>query len=496
MGSTKWGAALNLTNSIMGAGCIGYGGAFAASGGLASLLIITSFAILSKLSFDMVIDLSLQLIRREEEKQHRRREQNQNVGLSISKYSTTSSSSPEAEAASFEAIGEAAFGNTGFAAVFVSKSLFAFGCMVAYFVIIKDNAAPALQPWLGSSSSLLSSLLMDPADLTTVLATCLILPLSLQRDISVLENFSKLKIATYGAICVLLVILSGPAQQERHDGTASTSGGNDSVEDAWVDHWLTIKPGLLPNTGTFVFAFVSQHTVHLIFQSLRSEDRNLASFGVVSTAAILASATIMLGVGLPSYVTFWDETSTDLFSLYSTPTLAGYVIAARLLLSVGMILTYPMPLLSLRDSLTQLLPTAVVQRKSAVRSETTALLKDREFSGETCRTVTPWWFIDEVGSSTDESLLHPPKAPQLIWPLHVVSTVFLWGFSLILALSAPSLGVVLNLVGCLSGATMAFVLPGLFAAKIYRGWTPLRVGLVAIGLVVACLGSYYTLLQP
>ena len=467
-GSTVTGAALNLTNSIVGAGCIGYGGAFAESGGLASLVTIAVFALLTKQSFDMVIALGLKLVQQQQEQRH-----------------ATGKASHQpisAAASSFEAVGRAAYGNMGMASVVISKCLFSFGCMVAYFVIIKDNAALALQHLTGASSP---SFWTDSIRLTIFLATVLILPLCLQRDIAALENFSKIKIAAYGAIAAIVTVLCVDAYRERQHETAASDSGN------WVDHWLTVKPGLLPNTGTFIFAFVSQHVVHLVFLSLRPADRNLKSFSNVSTLGIVASAVIMLAVGLPAYMTFWGKASTDLFLLYPSSH-SNTVNAARFLLSVGMILTYPMPLFSLRDSLVQLLECNSVHDEDEGLSETTSLLE----SGQASHTskspiVTPWWYKRQIKDPRAEGE-QTERAPALIEPLHWMLTLTLWASSLVLALSVPSLGIVLNLVGCLSGATMAFLLPGLFWAKL-SGWTPLAAALVAVGLLVACLGSYYTI---
>jgi amino acid permease len=52
------GTTFNLTNSIIGAGAIGLGGAFAASGGGVSILCLLGFAYLTKLSLDLIVDLS------------------------------------------------------------------------------------------------------------------------------------------------------------------------------------------------------------------------------------------------------------------------------------------------------------------------------------------------------------------------------------------------------------------------------------------------------
>ncbi|KAL3817578.1 hypothetical protein ACHAXA_010597 [Cyclostephanos tholiformis] len=52
------GTTLNFANSIIGAGAMGLGGAFASSGGLISVLSLFGFALLTKASLDLIVDLS------------------------------------------------------------------------------------------------------------------------------------------------------------------------------------------------------------------------------------------------------------------------------------------------------------------------------------------------------------------------------------------------------------------------------------------------------
>jgi hypothetical protein len=57
------------TNAIIGADVIGLGGAIAQLGGLISLVCLSSFAILAKLSCDTVVKLKLQLLHRQKQEQ-------------------------------------------------------------------------------------------------------------------------------------------------------------------------------------------------------------------------------------------------------------------------------------------------------------------------------------------------------------------------------------------------------------------------------------------
>ena len=45
----------------------------------------------------------------------------------------------------YEELGRAAYGSTGRLAVLLSKSFYAFGCLVAYVVVVRDNFGLALR---------------------------------------------------------------------------------------------------------------------------------------------------------------------------------------------------------------------------------------------------------------------------------------------------------------------------------------------------------------
>ena len=121
-GSSISGAVFNFTNAIVGAGAIGLGGAMAISGGLISILLILFFGVLTKLSLDLVIRLSVE---------------------------TASQDDP-----SYEGLAKVGMGSLGRVLVLVCKLLYSLGCLVAYVVVIKDNFAPGLKHLIfGDNSS-------------------------------------------------------------------------------------------------------------------------------------------------------------------------------------------------------------------------------------------------------------------------------------------------------------------------------------------------------
>ncbi len=200
-GSEWVGAALNLTNSTVGAGCIGLGGAIAHSGGLVSLLALTVFAVLSKYSLDLVVNLSLE---------------SQDVR------------------ASYESLGFLTYGPRGEFAIILSKGLYSFGCLVAYIVIIKDNLAHAILhlSHLDNADNLMGTwlgLLTNQYFVTVFLCTTIMLPLCMLRNVSPLERFSAFKILVVMLIVVIIIYLFLASEKQ---------------QPSFVDHWLVIHPGI------------------------------------------------------------------------------------------------------------------------------------------------------------------------------------------------------------------------------------------------------------
>lgn len=196
-GSTWVGASFNLTSSIVGAGCIGLGGAVANSGGIVSIVAIFIFSVLSKLSFDLVVELAV-------------------------------------DSATYEGLGYLAYGNAGEMTVVVSKGLYSFGSSVAYMVIVKDNLSSALLHFIygdssSDESSTLRNILQDQLLVTVFFCTTVMLPLSMLRDLAPLEKFSALKITAVLLIVVIVIYLYAVSEKSPPD---------------FVNHWLVIHGGV------------------------------------------------------------------------------------------------------------------------------------------------------------------------------------------------------------------------------------------------------------
>ena len=207
------GAIFNFTNAIVGAGAIGLGGAIAISGGLISVFLIMFFALLTKLSLDLVIRLSAET---------------------------------EGAHGSYEDLARVGLGLPGRFVVLACKFLYSFGCLVAYIVVVKDNFASALENLIyGPSTSLLTdvdddhhkswlyNILQDDVWTTWILSTCFVLPLCLLRDMTPLASLSIVSVVSMITIVAIVVYIFYAEPDVRQPGGT------------FYENWLEVKPGVL-----------------------------------------------------------------------------------------------------------------------------------------------------------------------------------------------------------------------------------------------------------
>mmetsp|Transcript_23148 Transcript_23148/g.54739 ORF Transcript_23148/g.54739 Transcript_23148/m.54739 type:complete len:554 (+) Transcript_23148:145-1806(+) len=514
-GSSVPEAVFNFTNSIVGAGCIGLGGAIASSGGMISIALVLFFAVLTKLSLDLLIRLSIQ-------------------------HSTM------ATTINYEDLAEEVMGYwKGRVLVMVCKLSYSFGCLVAYVIVIKDNCGPALMSLIYGEEDVMSMsvgeglhvfgnnhtktqwfyrLLSKNYFVTWVVSFTFILPLCLLRDMTPLAFGSLISVSSMVTIVGIVMYIYFDCPDIRQEPTGT-----------FYENWLEIRPGVLSNLGTFIFTFVSQHTVHLVFASLRSPLQNLKVWKRVSSLSLLASATVSLLVGVFVYITFWQNTKSDIFEIYPH----GWMIdTAKLLLCVTMVFTFPLPFFTCRE----LLILIVIHPISGTSRERISSEQEVNNSGNSIRGENG---SDTVGDSSDSRqenrdsdmedlqcpllpeqpinddedrnyvsdtpddyntlrLISSPATPknwflpnddrQLRMLGHVFLTSQLWAIVTGLAVAAPNLGDILDLVGCASGTLIAFIIPGLLSFSI-EGYNHLAAVTLLVGGAVGTVGTYYSIKQ-
>ena len=351
-----YGTIFNFINCIVGAGAIGLGGAMASSGGIISFIVIILVAILVKLSLDLIIDLSIN-----------------HVSSTTTGTNAGTGTGSNGRSVSYEDLGYAAYGQSGKVFVMISKFVYAFGCVVAYTIIIHDNFGSAIRNLFRvNEKSPFFRFIENDAWCTWIVSTSVILPLCLMRDMSALASTSFISIIAMISIVGIVIYMwyigighNSTFVYDFNDSTDDSISDNNThfteylrtlskfrypgINPSVYRHWFTIRWfGLLNNMGTFVFSFVCHHTVHLTYRSLVPELQNLSTWKFVSTASLCVSCIISLSVAVFCYMTYWDRTVSDIFQIYPDTYLIDM---AKLLLCITMLLTFPLPFFTCRELL-------------------------------------------------------------------------------------------------------------------------------------------------
>ncbi|KAL3925060.1 MAG: hypothetical protein SGILL_000651, partial [Bacillariaceae sp.] len=224
-GSSVAEAVFNFTNSIVGAGCIGLGGAIALSGGFISIGLVLFFALLTKLSLDLLIRLSLE--------------------YQSPAPSSHSQHSQQHDKICYEDVAQLGMGWAGRIIVMLCKFSYAFGCLVAYVIVIKDNCGPALKSliygreepsffterFLSRLNNWFYCLLSKNAWFTWAISLCLILPLCMLRDMTPLAFTSLVSVASMIMIVVIVIYIYFDCPEVREPGGT------------YYENWVEIRPG-------------------------------------------------------------------------------------------------------------------------------------------------------------------------------------------------------------------------------------------------------------
>eukprot|EP00547_Thalassionema_nitzschioides_P009989 CAMPEP_0194229836 /NCGR_PEP_ID=MMETSP0156-20130528/44097_1 /TAXON_ID=33649 /ORGANISM="Thalassionema nitzschioides, Strain L26-B" /LENGTH=322 /DNA_ID=CAMNT_0038962399 /DNA_START=612 /DNA_END=1580 /DNA_ORIENTATION=+ len=307
-----------------------------------------------------------------------------------------------------------------------------------------------------------------------------------------LSNFSLFSVGSMAMIVVIVVFLFFDDPSIREEGGTA------------YENWFEVRPGILQSLGTFVFSFVSQHTVHLAFESLKPELRTLKNWKRISSWSLGLSAFVSTSVGLVVYMTFWQQTTSDLFNLYP---LVPVINIAKLLLCVTMLLTFPFPFFTCRDMIIVAAIAIVSSRHTLPQEESEdvhsqedynnleePLLQDKQEqqTGSESEAKTHQPIVEDEPPYHPSWLLPSENSRQLILSYHVTVTLILWATTLTLALVTPNLGDVLDLVGCATGTILAFVLPSLFFARKKGYFSLMAILLLVVGGIVGTVGTLYS----
>lgn len=148
-----------------------------------------------------------------------------------------------------------------------------------------------------------------------------------------------------------------------------------------------------------------------------------------------------------------------------------------------MLLTFPLPFFTSREILILFFLKGGASGKGTGRGDAQEPLITLE--GQT---------NESAADNNESDMLLPGHGNQLRLPYHILWTTCLWMLTVSLAISAPNLGDVLDLVGCVAGTLIAFVLPGLFSLQI-KGYSTEGALLLGVGGLVGMIGTIFSLKQ-
>lgn len=308
----------------------------------------------------------------------------------------------------FEDLLQLPFGKPGHNFILASMFLTAYGAMVAYLLIIKDTlpSVLGLEDEPGEGSFLEREVVM------VVTSFCIVVPLSMQRDMSSLACTSALSV-TADAFLVLFISAYSPIGE-----SIAESSSNGRLGPIIKENW--INSGFFIGFGVLTIAMTCQHSAFIVSGSLY----NLTSqrWGIVTSRSLSFACLLCAILGMTGYLGFLDETKGDILNNFESDTLEAN--AARFLLAITMFFTYPME--------------AFVARHVLVK-----LFYDGDLDG----TVDP-----NTGQPTESAGC---------WNRRIRWTIYLYLLTLLPALLVDDLGPVLSITGSVGGCCLAYIGPGL-----------------------------------
>ncbi|KAI5809574.1 transmembrane amino acid transporter protein-domain-containing protein [Peziza echinospora] len=279
-------AFFNMSNSIIGAGIIGQPYAFRQAGlGVGLILLVT---------LTVVVNWTINLI------------------VINSKLSGANS---------FQATVSACFGKPGLIAISIAQWAFAYGGMVAFYIIIGDSIPHVMAGFFPNLEHIpVLGLLTNRRAVIVICTICISFPLSLYRDIS------KLAKASAFALLSMFVIIFAILTQGKY-APEESKGRKD------MPVWF-LNGGIFHAIGVISF----DHNSLLIYGSLRKP--TLDRFAKVTNYSTGISLVACLAVALGGFLTFGDKTEGNVLNNF--PADNTVVNIARLCFGLNMLTTLPL----------------------------------------------------------------------------------------------------------------------------------------------------------
>ncbi|ODV61023.1 uncharacterized protein ASCRUDRAFT_34495 [Ascoidea rubescens DSM 1968] len=329
-------------------------------------------------------------------------------------------------------------------------ALLCFGVGVSYLIIVGDAAQGLFADAISRNVLILSSSLV-------------IVPLSF------LKNLDSLKYSSVVGLVSIFYVFLFVIFNFVFNGIPNDMRGPVNL----------IKPLNIPSIiSTFsilVFAFSGHPNMYSIINE--AADKSVANLTFVIKSSIFISWAIFLLVGLTGYLTFGLNVEGNILLMY--PQGISKQIATFLLLLM-VILSFPLVFHPVRISVNNIyfsIKTKFLSQERLENNELTTLLQNNT----------------HLTTQTDDAFPIEFKVPfsNLAYTTITLSLLIL---SYILALTVKSFAFVLSIVGATGGTIISFVLPGLFAYRLFVGdWFLKNAGFLlfvwGIIVMILCLSA-------
>eukprot|EP01006_Ploeotia_vitrea_P013621 TRINITY_DN35573_c0_g1_i1.p1 TRINITY_DN35573_c0_g1~~TRINITY_DN35573_c0_g1_i1.p1 ORF type:complete len:609 (-),score=51.78 TRINITY_DN35573_c0_g1_i1:79-1905(-) len=297
----------NFVNSIVGAGIIGLAFSFNEAGLWLGLILLLVCGALTDYSVGLIV----------------------RVGNYVNQHT-------------YEGVCFFLMGKIGFYVVALSMFIFAFGAMIAYFVIIGDTIPVILDSYLNPTShprEWVQYTLGNRQIMIVVCAFTICLPLASFKDIGKLSKTSFISIAAVLVICLFVAIWAPFTAQSEHMHTIREpkpdpkSGIREFVNKGV---WAFAHDHPFQAFGGICFAYVCHHSSFLVRNSMKEPNK----WPLVTHTSIIIATILSLLMALSGYISFERCTRGNILNNFLHSNLFANL--SRILLAVTMFLTYPM----------------------------------------------------------------------------------------------------------------------------------------------------------
>jgi amino acid permease len=439
-------AVFNLVNSTIGAGVLGLPYMMAQSGLALGLIVILVFAALANYTLRLLHQTSLTT------REH-----------------------------TYEDIAHGLYGRWAALAVKVAVIAINFGAMISYMIVIADFLQPVMRLWFGDDS-----LFENRTFIIGWITLLVLLPLSLSKHIASLKYTSLLSIAMIAVFAITVVVRCFAPEWHRYGG-----------ELVWFNWSFQIFQGI----GLVIFAFAAHTNLVPVAVEMRQYNSRANMTRAVHTTSALCFAAYGI-VGVFGYLTFYEHTQGNILNNY--PDGDVLVDVMRVLLTVAIVLTFPLAAYPCRLSLDRLLfPSAQPHGYDDLDGATQPLIE-----AEHPPPPPP-------PSSSSSALAKSGRPADIVMigyvPVHrsffrfLAETLGLLALAFLVAIFVPNVEIVFSLIGSTASACTSYIFPALLwqrakssmdsttlGFRVNRVLTPL-VGVA--GVVLGCFGLTMNILD-